>query len=37
MEGVTYDFVIREEQDKGDVLLPLEIVKTPVKHKISIE
>lgn len=36
MEGVTYDFVIREEQDKGDVLLPLEIVKTPVKHKISI-
>ncbi len=36
MEGVTYDFVIREEPDKGDVLLPLEIVKTPVKHKISI-
>lgn len=36
MEGVTYDFVVREEQDHGDVLRPLEIIKTPVKHKISI-
>lgn len=36
MEGPTYDFVINEEQDNNETLLPLEIIKTPVKHKISI-
>lgn len=36
MEGPTYDFVIKEEQDNNETLLPLEIIKTPVKHKISI-
>ena len=36
MEGVTYDFVIREEQEKEEVLVPLEIIRTPMKHRISI-
>lgn len=36
MEGITYDFVIEEEQGHEITLEPIEIIKTPVKHRISI-